>query len=280
MAGHDGDSAERERGDGPVGRLAGRVALVTGGNSGIGEAIVHRLTAEGARVAFCARRADLGAEVADEVRRRGGEARFDVCDVTDSSQVDAWVEEVARDYGAIDIAVNNAGTGSGGQWPEESDEDWDAILRLNVTSVFYVSRAAWPHLLAAGHGSIVNIGSLSAWGGIGANELEMMGGFQPSPSYQASKAALEGLTVHLAGRGGEHGIRVNCVRPGRILTRQWEESMGESFLFWSYYERVQMLKRHGRSEDVADAVLYLASDESKFVTAEMIDVNGGAVGKT
>ena len=280
MVGQGAERPDREQVDGPPGRLAGRVAVVTGGNSGIGEAIVYRLAAEGARVAFCARRAELGAEVADEVRRSGGEARFDVCDVTDSRQVDEWIATVAREYGGLQIVVNNAGTASGGQWPEESDDDWDAILRLNVTSAFYVTRAAWPHLIAAGQGSVVNIGSLSAWGGIGANELEMMGGFQPSPSYQASKAALEGLTVHLAGRGGEHGIRVNCVRPGRILTRQWEESMGESFLFWSYYERVQMLKRHGRSEDVADAVLYLASAESKFVTAEMIDVNGGAVGKT
>jgi NAD(P)-dependent dehydrogenase (short-subunit alcohol dehydrogenase family) len=263
-----------------AGRLEGKVAVVTGGNSGIGEAIVHRLASEGARVGFCARRKEQGEAVEAAARSAGATVRFDVCDVTDSSQVDDWIARVTSEYGAIDVVVNNAGTASAGQWPDESNEDWDAILRLNVTSAFYVTRAAWPQLIASGEGSVINIGSLSAWGGIGANELEMMGGFQPSPSYQASKAALEGLTVHLAGRGGEHAIRVNCVRPGRILTRQWEETMGETFLFWSYYERVQMLQSHGRSEDVANAVLYLASNESSFVTAEMIDVNGGAVGKT
>jgi meso-butanediol dehydrogenase/(S,S)-butanediol dehydrogenase/diacetyl reductase len=202
-----------------------------------------------------------------------------VCDVTDSQQVGATIEQTVETYGKLNVVVNNAGTASPHQWPEEPDDAWDDVLRLNLSGMFYVSRAAWPHLLAAGGGSIINISSFSAVAGVGKDQLEAMGGFQPSASYQASKAGMEGLMYHLAGRGGEHGIRVNCVRPGRILTRQWEETMGEDFLFWPFYRKLQMLKQHGRSEDVADAALYLASDESRFVTAEIIDVNGGAVGK-
>ena len=144
---------------------------------------------------------------------------------------------------------------------------------------FYIARAAWPHLIAAGGGAIVNVSSLSGVAGIGKHQFEQMGGFQPSASYQASKAGLEGLTRHLAGRGGEHGIRVNAVRPGRILTRQWEEFGGEDFLFWEFYRQIQMLPRHGRAADVANACLYLASDEASFVTGKILDVDGGAVGK-
>jgi NAD(P)-dependent dehydrogenase (short-subunit alcohol dehydrogenase family) len=90
---------------------------------------------------------------------------------------------------------------------------------------------------------------------------------------------MEGLVAHLAGRGGEHGIRVNGIRPGRILTRQWEEAMREDFLFWNFYRQIQVLPQHGRSDDIAEAVLYMASDASKFVTGTILDVNGGAIGK-
>lgn len=262
-----------------AGRLAGRVALVTGGTSGIGEAIVRRFAAEGARVAFCARREDEGRAVERAVRESGGEASFFRCDVTDSAQVDAVVAACVERYGALQIAIANAGTGGGSQWPNESDADFDAIVRLNLYGSFHLCRAAWPQLQAAGGGAIVAISSLSAVAGVGRDQLEWMGGFQPSPSYQASKAAVEGLVLHLAGRGGEHGIRVNAVRPGRILTRQWEQAMGENFLFWPFYAKIQLLKRHGRSEDVANAALYLASDEAAFVTGEILDVDGGAVGK-
>jgi NAD(P)-dependent dehydrogenase (short-subunit alcohol dehydrogenase family) len=261
------------------GRLAGKVAIVTGGNSGIGEAIVHRFAAEGARVVFCARREAEGQAVEKAVRAAGGDATFVACDVTQSSEVNALVARSISQHGALHIAIANAGSASGGQWPDESDADFDAILRLNLHGTYHLCRAAWPHLVAAGGGSIVAISSLSAIAGVGKHQLELMGGFQPSPSYQASKAAVEGLVLHLAGRGGEHDIRVNAVRPGRILTRQWEKRMGENFLFWPFYQKIQMLGRHGRSEDIASAALYLASDEAAFVTGEILDVDGGAIGK-
>jgi len=143
----------------------------------------------------------------------------------------------------------------------------------------YLCRAAWSHLIKSGGGSIIAISSLSAWMAVGRDQVESMGGAQPSLSYQASKAAVEGLAVHLAGRGGEHNIRVNVIRPGRILTERFEKLLGDDGLWWSHYKRAQLIKRHGRSEDIAHAAVFLASDESSFITGITLDVNGGAVVK-
>ncbi len=258
-------------------QLTGKIALITGGSTGIGKAIVERFAAEGASVAFCARTADTGRAVERAVTEAGGHARFCVCDVTDEHAVDAFVADTVATLGALDIVVSNAGTGSGNPWPNEPTDAFDSIVDLNLNGMLYLCRAAWPHLVARGGGSIVAITSLSAWMAIGRDQLDTMGGFQPGAGYQAAKAAMEGLTVHLAGRGGEHAIRVNAVRPGRILTDKFESWLGEDGIFWSHYREAQLLKRHGRSTDVANAVLFLASDQASFITGTVLDVNGGAV---
>jgi meso-butanediol dehydrogenase/(S,S)-butanediol dehydrogenase/diacetyl reductase len=257
-----------------VGRLDGKVAVVTGGTTGIGEAIVRRFAEEGASVAFCARSEDAGLAVEASVPG----SLFVRCDVTDEAAVESFVAAAVDRFGGLDIVVSNAGTGGGHAWPDEPSDVWSGFVDLNLNGMMYLCRAAWPHLVERGSGSIVAITSLSAWMAVGRDQLDKMGG-QPSASYQASKAAMEGLSVHLAGRGGEHGIRVNAVRPGRILTDKFRTWLGEDGVFWSHYREAQLLKRHGNVDDVAYAALYLASDESSFVTGTVLDVNGGAVVK-
>ena len=251
-------------------RFAGKVALVTGGSTGIGASIVERLVDEGASVVACARH--------EPEKPFDGDVTFVTADVTVEDDMTRVVDAAVARHGHLDVVVANAGTGGAGQWPNESTDEWQALVDLNLNGTMFTCKAAWPHLVEAA-GNIVIISSLSAWMGVGQNELDQMGGFQPSASYQASKAGIEGLAVHLAGRGGEHGVRVNVVRPGRIMTARWEEMLGPDGLFWSHYQRIQLLKRQGRVEDIAAAVAFLASDDAAFITGTILNVDGGAVAK-
>ncbi len=250
-------------------RFTDRVAVVTGGTSGIGLAVAERLASEGARVVVCARN--------EPPESLGGGITFVTADISDETSVQALMATALERHGRIDVVVANAGYANIGPWPDEPFELWREIMDVNLGGTMLTCKAAWPHLLASG-GNIVVVSSLSAWMGVGKYELDQMG-FQPCPSYQASKAGVEGLAIHLAGRGGEHGVRVNVVRPGRILTDKWEDVLGQDGLFWPHYEKIQLLKRHGRVQDVAAAVAFLASDEAAFITATVLDVNGGAVSK-
>lgn len=267
-----------------TGRLDGKVAIITGGSTGIGAAMVERYALEGARVVFCARSADAGTEVERAVRAHpgvgpvGGDATFVAADVTNEAEVDALVARTIDFYGRCDIVVSNAGTGGGAKWPDEPTDVWNGFLNLNLNGFMFLARAAWPHLVASGSASVIAITSLSAWMAIGRDQLAKMGG-QPSGSYQASKAAMEGLVVFLAGQGGEHNVRVNGIRPGRILTDKFRAWMGEDGVFWNHYKEAQLIKRHGHVDDVAHAAVFLGSDESSFITGTVLDVNGGAVVK-
>lgn len=260
-------------------RLEDKVAIVTGGATGIGRSIVGRFLQEGCKVVVCGRRENAGKQVLEQHKEYADALIFVTCDMTEPAQVARLVQQAITRFGKIDIAVSNAGGATPHAWPDDADDNWNCVINQNLGGMYNLCRHVWPHMVKAKAGSILAITSLSAWGGIGKSQLEHMGGMQPNAGYQASKAAMEGLVVHLAGRGGEHGIRVNAIRPGRILTDEYKLQMGEEALFWNLYQQIQMLPQHGEPIDVANAAVFLASDESKFITAEIMDVNGGAVAK-
>jgi len=250
--------------------------MITGGNSGIGEATAHRFAQEGAKVALLARRAAEGQAVQHSICATGGEAVFIQCDVSDRRAVEAAVAQTVARYGGLQVLFNNAGGGALDRFPEESEEVWERVLKVNLTGTFLMSQAVWSHLIAAGGGTIINMSSLAAVSG--PNDTRLALGNVPSASYYASKAGIEAFTRYIAGLGARHNIRVNCVRPGQILTPRVTTTAGEH-IFAGFLNAVQMLKGPGCPEDVANAVLFLATEESRFITAEILNVDGGAVAK-
>jgi NAD(P)-dependent dehydrogenase (short-subunit alcohol dehydrogenase family) len=175
------------------------------------------------------------------------------------------------------VLFNNAGGGARDLFPEESDEVWERVLRVNLTGTFLMSRAVWPHLIAGGGGAIINISSVMAVAGI-SDAMRAMAQWIPSASYFASKAGIEAFTRYTAGVGASHNIRVNCVRPGQILTPRVTAADGEHVAA-RLFDVVQLLKGGGRADDVANTVLFLASEEARFITAEVINIDGGSAAK-
>jgi 3-oxoacyl-[acyl-carrier protein] reductase len=263
-------------------RLKNKVAIVTGGNSGIGEATVHLFAREGAKVVIMARREEEGARVEKAVSEEGGEATFIACDVSNVGSVDSAAAEAAKAYGAIDILINNAGGGAAGDFPNTSDEDWNYVIDINLNGTFYVSRAVWPHLVAAGGGAVVNMSSLAAQRGFSPWMREEFG--TAAPAYYAAKAGVDALTRYMAGVGGKHNIRVNCVRPGQIMTPgatrgTINDPDGGHHVFEKMFNMAQIIPGPGYPEDVANLFLFLVSEESRFLTAEIINVDGGVAAK-
>ncbi len=260
-----------------AGRLEGKVAIVTGGNSGIGEATVKLFAAEGARVALMARREAEGQRVEAEVRASGGEATFIRCDVMERASIEDAVAAAVERYGRIDTLFNNAGGGFPGEFPRESDEAWEATINLNLTGTFRMTRACWKHLVASGGGTVVNMSSFAAVGATGQAARGILP-YIPPAAYAAAKAGVEGFTRYTAGQGSAHNIRVNCVRPGQIQSVQANVAEGEHFAE-KYFGSVQLTPGPGYGSDVAAAVLFLACEESRFVNGQILTIDGGAAGK-
>ncbi len=256
-------------------RLEGKVAIITGGNSGIGEATAHCFAREGAKVAIMARRETEGLKVQEDIRSEGGDATFIRCDVTDNKVVGGAVDEAVSKYGSVNILINNAGGGSGGIFPDEADDTFDATVRLNLYGTFYMSKAVWPQLVKAGGGAIVNVSSTAAVLAHNKSSFDA-GGAKGAPSaYATSKAAIEAFTRYIAAKGGHLNIRVNCIRPGQILV----PNMGKIHPHNAYFNMRQILNYPGLPEDAANLLLFLASEDSKFITAEIIDLDGGYAAK-
>lgn len=243
------------------GRLAGKVALISGAARGMGESEVRLFAREGAQVVLGDVLEEQGLAVVENIIRQGGAATFVPLDVTKESDWQQAVETSEQTYGRLDILVNNAGIVRMAPLDETSLEDWNEVIRVNQTGVFLGMKHAIPAMRRAGSGSIVNISSIA--GLIGLPNI---------PAYQASKGAVRLLTKNAAVQYAADKIRVNSIHPGRIetpMTAPLAPERREMVL------RLTPLGRDGKPEEVAYGVLYLASDESSYVTGTELIIDGG-----
>lgn len=245
-------------------RLKDKVAIVTGSTSGIGIGIARLYAAEGAKVVICGRRKEQGELVVEQIRSAGGEATYHFLDLTDFATIEKLIDDTAESYGKVDILVNNAANVGlpDGRVDELTLEMWDAIFNSDLRGAFYAIKCVLPHMQKNGGGSIVNIGSMASCGGdLGAT------------AYSCAKAGVDMLTSSVALQYGKENIRCNCVRPGLIVTPQNEAVVSEQLrqIFLSNIE----VNRYGCPEDIGHACVFFGSDESAFVTGQIINVDGG-----
>lgn len=244
-----------------MGRLAGKVAIITGGSSGIGLASARRFAAEGARVMIAARDMERGAAAARSICVNGGEARFTACDVTKAAHVAHLIDATLAAYRQLDILFNHAGTNRAARVTELDENEWDALLAVNLKSVYLGCHYAIPAMLATGGGAIINT----------AGTFGMVA--RPAQAaYCAAKAAVIHLTRQIALDYGPQGVRVNCICPGYIDTPL---TAGVPADVRARIITAQPVQRAGRPEDIAEAALYLASDASSFVTGVALPIDGG-----
>jgi len=241
-------------------RLNSRVAFVTGGSRGIGAGIVRRLASEGAAVAFTYQRSSAVAEaLAASVRAEGGRAQAYQADAADTAALTQAIDDVAREFGRIDILVSNAGILRLGSVEELSLEDFDQTLAVNVRAVFVAAKAALPYMGEGGR--IINIGSVNA------DRVPFPG----AAAYAMSKSALKGLVQGMSRDLAPRGITVNNVQPGPVNTDMNPEDSD----FATALHGVMALQRHARPEEIGAMVAYLASPEAAFVTGASLNIDGG-----
>jgi NAD(P)-dependent dehydrogenase (short-subunit alcohol dehydrogenase family) len=252
-------------------RLAGKVALVTGAASGIGLATARRFAGEGARVLLVDRNAEAGAAAADEITRSGGVARFAAASLIVATEVDAALAAAIGAFGGLDVLVNAAGQ-SGRRWGDGPTADctedaWDRVLENNLKSVFLCSKAALPHLIASGRGAIVNVASV----------LGLVGGDADfaTHAYAASKGGIIALTRAIAIAYAHQNVRANVICPGLIATPMSQRAQASAVIRERLAELQPLTGDFGHADDVAHAAVYLASDESRFVTGVIHPVDGG-----
>ena len=245
-------------------KLKDRVAIVTGGARGIGKAIALTFVREGSKVALVDVDTGILETAKNEIKKTREEVIIISCDVTKSVEVKAMVNQVQKAFGRIDILVNNAGIIRRGTIDTVTEEDWDQVIEVNLKGTFNCSKAIVETMKRQRYGKIVNISSIAG----------KMGDITSAPGYGPSKAGVDALTKTLARQLAPYGINVNAVSPHAIETEMSAQ--------WSQERRKEIiasipLGRLGKPEDVAEAVLFLVSDEASFITGEILDVNGGAL---
>ncbi len=245
-------------------KLKDRVAIVTGGARGIGRAIALIFVREGTKVALVDVDKEKLEVLKNEIEKGKGKVIVIPCDITKSAEVKAMVDQVQKAFSRIDILVNNAGIIRRGTIETISEEDWDRVIEVNLKGTFNCCKAVAGVMKKQRYGKIVNISSIAG----------KMGDITSAPGYGPSKAGMDALTKTLARQLAQYGINANGVAPHAIETEmsaQWSEERRKEII------ASIPLGRLGKPEDVANAVLFLASDEASFITGEILDVNGGAL---
>jgi NAD(P)-dependent dehydrogenase (short-subunit alcohol dehydrogenase family) len=255
-------------------RLNEKVAVITGGHSGIGRAIADCFVAQGAIVVIAARSEDRITQAVQEIKAAGGRAIGYRTDVSQQEQTRTLMDKVAAECGRIDILVNNAGITRYRPFASMTGEDWDMVLGVDLKGVFFCSQAAAPHMIHQHYGRIVNISSAAGTGSTPGASAGSPGATAP---YAASKAAVNMLTKTLARELGPHGVTVNCVAPGTFPTAiststRTPEQLAEHL---ENRKKATVLQRIGTLDEVATSVLFFATDDSSYITGQTLCVDGG-----
>lgn len=248
-------------------RLQNKIAIITGAGSGIGRGTALAFIKEGAKVVVADWSEEGGKETVEQIKRINGEAIFIKTDVSKATDVEQMVKTCLNKFGRIDILVNNAGIVKFGSLHETSEADWDAVLDINLKSVFLGCKGVIPEMLKNGKGKIINITSIAG-----------LIGFDKIGPYCASKGGIIALTREAAVEYAPKKINVNCIAPGVIKTAMTKDMLADP-VQKQFFETSTPYPRLGEPEDIANAALYLASDESDFVNGEVLVVDGGWIVK-